>query len=469
MIQQNPPGPGQEGPATSIVMVPFHGPGAGVSELTWGQGEMWSAIVAQESSLHLGGLAEFPVAKDLGRIVAGLGWMFGRHQSLRARLCFPPDGGVLQVVADHGQAPLLVVDAPGTADPARVAADMDAEFRRTDFDYERERPVRLAVIRQHGAATHLVAVYCHLAMDLAGMGALFRNGLFMLLFTENEGEAAPREVAAPDLLDQAAWQRGPGGRRHNNAVQRYWKRQLATVPAARFDVVTDGQRPRHWQATMRSTAMSLALSSITARTSAESSTILLAAAATALVTITDHGPAVFQIAVSNRFRPGLADMVGAVAQSGVCVIDVAGAAFDEVLERTVRSAMKAYLNAYFDRAGMEAMIDELGRQRGEKIELTCFFNDRRDPDHRLPVGPPATHERLVAARTETEVSWGPHSDRPFEPLFLHFNDTTPDHVELLLQADTRCCPPDHMLAFLECFEDTLVTAALNPVRPLAGI
>ncbi len=447
----------QDPPGTTTVLVPFRGTGAGVCDLTWGQAEMWSAIVAQESSLHLGGSAPFPVPKKLDEIVAGLGWMLGRHQSLRARLRFPPEGGVLQEVADHGEAPLRVVDTPDGVDPAKVAADVDAEFRRTDFDYEREWPVRLAVIRQHGAATHLVAVYCHLALDLAGMAALFRNGLFTRLFTD--GGATPPEVAAPDLLDQVAWQRGPAGQRHNKTVLRHWKRQLATVPAARFDLAEEGRQPRHWQATMRSAAMSLALSSITARTSTDSSTILLAAAAMTLVGITGRGPAVFQIAVSNRFRPGLSDLVSAVAQSGLCVVDVAGAGFDEVLERTARSAMKAYLNGYFDRTEVDAMIEELSKERGEHIELTCFFNDRRDPANRLPVGPPATQERLAGARTATSVSWGPHSDRPFEPLFVHVNDAAPDHVEILLQADTACLPPDQMQAFLEKFEDTLVTAA----------
>ena len=468
-VDQGRPGPGQPACVTSIVQVPFHGKGAGVSELTWGQAEMWSAMVAQQSSLHLGGLAKFPVTKDLGEIVAGLGWMFSRHQSLRARLLFPPSGGVVQVVADHGQAPLHVVDAPDVADPALVTADVEAEFRRTNFDYEREWPVRLAVIRQHGAITHLVAVYSHVALDLAALSALFRGGLFALLFTQAGGAVELPEVATPDLLDQVRWQRSPAGRRHNNAVQRHWKRQLATVPAGRFDVPTDGRRPRHWQATMRSAAASLALSSITARTSTDSSTILLAAAATALVTVTGRNPAVFQVAVHNRFRPGLADVVAAVAQSGLCVIDVAGVGFDEVLKRTARSAMKAYLNAYFDRLDMEAMIDQISRERGEKIELTCFFNDRRDPNNRVPAGPPATPDRLVQARAETVVSWGPHSDKPFEPLFVHVNDTTPDHVELLLQADTCCFPPDHMRAFLQNVEDTLVTAAFDPAPHIGDV
>ena len=43
----------------------------------------------------------------------------------------------------------------------------------------------------------------------------------------------------------------------------------------------------------------------------------------------------------------------------------------------------------------------------------------------------------------------------------HVNDTVPDQVEILLQADTCCFPPDQMQAFLENVEDTLVTAALG--------
>jgi condensation domain-containing protein len=444
-------------------MVPFHGTGAGVAELSWGQAEIWSAMVAQRSSLHLGGLAAFPVHRRLDEIVAGLGWMFGRHQSLRTRLRFGPDGGVVQVVADRGQVPLRVVDACD-ADPARLAALAEAEFRRTDFDYEREWPVRLAVIRRDGVATHLVAVYCHLALDLAGMVALFRNGLFTLLFADTGAGAEVPEVTALDPLAQVAWQHGPAGRRHNKAVQRYWRRQLATVPASRFGAATDERRPRHWQVTLRSPAVRLALASIAARTSTDSSMILLAAAGTALVTVTGRDPAVFQIAVSNRFRPGLADTVSAVTQSALCVIDVADAGFDEVLQRTARNAMKAYLNAYFDRTEMDAMIDEIGRERGERIELTCFFNDRRDPDDRRPDRRPVTPEQLADARAETEISWGPHSDKPFEPLFVHVNETASDSVEILLQADTRCFPPEHMRAFLRCFEETLVTAAFDAGR-----
>ncbi|HEX5401845.1 MAG TPA: condensation domain-containing protein [Pseudonocardiaceae bacterium] len=436
-------------------MVPFRGVGAGIGELSWGQAEIWSAMVTQQSSLHIGGVAEFPVPKSLDEIVAALSWMFGEHQSLRTRLRF--DDGVRQVVAEHGEVPLRVVDVDDDADPAKIAADIDAEFREVDFDYEHEWPVRLALIRQHGVPTHLVAIYCHLAIDLAGMNALFGNGLFALLFTD--GGADLPEVDTLEPLAQVAWQRSPAGRRHDKAVQRYWRRQVAGIPASRFTVPGDEQLPRHWQVTFRSSALQLALQSIAARTSAESSTILLAAAATALVHVTGRGPAVFQIIVSNRFRPGLADTVSVVSQGGLCVIDVAVASFDDVIERTARSAMKAYLNAYFDRNAKETMLDEIGRERGERIELTCFYNDRRAQDSRIPTGPPPTPKRLAEANAETTIEWGPHADKPWEPLFVNVNDAGPDVVEILLQADTRRFSPDQMRAFLVTFEATLMAAA----------
>ena len=44
----------------------------------------------------------------------------------------------------------------------------------------------------------------------------------------------------------------------------------------------------------------------------DSSTALLAAAAMSLVRATGRDPAMFQVVVGNRFRPGLADSVSSI-------------------------------------------------------------------------------------------------------------------------------------------------------------
>ena len=436
---------------TSTVMVPFEGTGGGVAELSWGQAEIWTTMVHQQSWMPIGGPAELPLGKDLDEIVAALGWMLGRHRSLRSRLRFEPDGRVRQEVADRGEAPLLVVDVPDDGDPARVAADVNADFQRPDFDYEHDFPLRMAVVRHRGFIKHLVIEFSHVAMDRAGLVALFRTGLGELLLGTDVDPAALPVTHSLDPIDEVAWQRGPAGRRHNKAVQRYWSRQLARVPTNRFGPTEDERRPRHWLATMRSPEAYRAMWSIAARTAVDSSTVLLAAAAIATVRATGRDPAVFQLLVGNRFRPGLADSVSSIVQSCVCVIDVADLEFDEVLARAARSARNAYLNGYFDRAQMEAMIAELGAQRGERIDLTCFFNDRREAHNREPGRTAPTHE--------TTITWGPHSDTPFEPLFVHINDTADAVVELQLEVDTRYFPPGHMETFMHEFQATLLAAA----------
>ena len=444
----------------SIITVPFHGDGAGEADLTWGQREIWAAMVAQESSLAIGGAVPLPVAKDIDDVVAMVRFTMGRHQSLRTRLRYLPDGGVRQVLAEHGEFPLHLVDVPDDGDPALAAEDLLAEFRGTDFDYEHEWPIRMGVVCQRGVPTHLVAIYCHLAVDGGGLAALFIDGLDVL-FRDAELPADPPEVTALTPLAQAAWQSGPGGRRQNLATQRHWKRQLTGVPARRFPDTDDERQPRHWQVRCHSAAAYLATRSIAARTGTETSSVLMAAAAVAFATATGGNPAVLQVVVNNRFRPGLADTVSPIAQTGLCVIDVADITFDQAVDRARQSATSAYLNAYYDPDEMTALIAEVGRERGEEIDLNCFLNDRRSQESRESVGPLPTKTQIRAALNDTTLDWGPHSDTEFAPFFCHF-DNAPDAVHVLAQSDTRCLPPDGLAAFLNAFESILVRAAFDP-------
>lgn len=432
-------------------MVPFHGTGAGVAELSWGQREIWAAMKSQRDWLPVGGAAAFDVPTDLDAVVAALGRSISRHQALRTRLRYEPDGGVRQVIRARGEVPLHVVDVPG--DPAAAAAELETRLRRSDFDYEHEWPIRMAVVRHDGRNTHLVAVFCHLALDGAGLAALFRDGLINLFTGNTSADAPPGSTP----VDQVEWQDSPAGRRHNQATQRHWRRLLAQVPSRRFGDTDDERDPRHWQVRFHSPAAYLAMRSIMARTGCESSAVLLAAVAVAMVRVTGIGPAVVQVVVHNRFRPGLADTISPVAQTGLCVIDTAGS-FDDVVERARQSALSAYLHAYYDPDAMTEMIAELGRERGADIDLGCFYNDRRSPDIRDPDRPQATPRDVTAALTQTTLDWGPHSPKPWERFFVHVDDT-PGVVRILCQADTRYLPPDDIAAFLHHFEATLVAAS----------
>jgi hypothetical protein len=112
----------------------------------------------------------------------------------------------------------------------------------------------------------------------------------------------------------------------------------------------------------------------------------------ALARITGNNPVVTQTAVSNRFRPTIADMVSTVAQNGLCVIDVADRTFEEVVVKATRSALNAYKNAYWDPVDHSEMLARLGAERGEEIDIDIVFNDRRTGARRdVPDPPPTAH------------------------------------------------------------------------------
>jgi len=445
---------------SAVIHVPFHGTGAGEADLSWGQREIWAAMCAQESSLSGGSADPLPEGRTVDYAVSLLSFIMGRYPSYRTRLRFEPNGAVRQVLSDHGEIPLHIVDVPDDADPAEAAETLRSDWVRQKFDYENEWPIRMGVLRHRGALTHSVAVHCHLAMDGGGIQNVLTD-----LATYNGIDGAPADDTGPapdqqDSLDQVRWQQSRSGERHHAMVVRHWRKLLSQVPSGRFGDTDDERDPRYWRVTGRSAAAQVATHAISNRVGrGDTSPVLMAATAVALARVTGKNPTVLQVVVNNRFRPGLAATVGPVAQSGLCAIDVAGGTFDDAVERAWRSLMSAYLNAYYDPDRMAAAIDELGRERGAPIDLDCFFNDHRGPSEREYTGGPPSPAALEAAARMT-TTWGPHSALPVPRFYVHVFDA-PDAIELLVHADTRYLPPADITAFLNRFEEVLVDAAFD--------
>jgi hypothetical protein len=388
--------------------------------------------------------------------VALLGHLMSRFPSFRTRLRFAADGSVVQVLADQGEARLQIVDAPDDADPEQVAWAVRDEYVTTVFDYVNEWPIRMAVVRHRGVPTHLVAVHCHLALDAGGFRTVAAD-----LARFPDVDTADQEPAH-DPLEQVRWQQGAAGQRQHATVARHWRRLLNKVATERFGHTDDERQPRHWRVTGNLPAAHVAMRAIAHRLGQpDTSPVLMAAVAMALSQVTGVDPTVLQVIVNNRFRADLATTASPVAQSALCAINVADRTFDEVVDRAWRSLMSAYLNAYYDPAGMADAVAEVGRERGVEIDLDCFFNDRRDEARREYTGPAPTRAELLAAQGKTTFNWGPHSDAPFTRFYVHIVDA-PDTVELMTFADTRYLPPDHLSAFLARFEEILVDAAFDP-------
>ncbi|MFF5231424.1 condensation domain-containing protein [Dactylosporangium sp. NPDC000521] len=468
-------------PATVAAHIPvvFEGPGAGIGPLSWGQIESWNAVTTLGHWMPIGGALPVRPGTTVEDLAGELRHHLSRHPSLRTLLRIPAGGGTpTQEVHASGSAVLQVYETGG-ADPSAVADLVAGRFRDTPLDFTAEYPIRMAAVLHDGVPSHVVALISHFAADGAGAQAMLRDVAAR--------PAGPVDGRQP--LDQAQWQRSPAGRRQNEAAQRHFESILRTMPPARFRKPLAARRPRYWRGVLDSAALPLALRALTARTGADPSAVLLAVFALAVHATCGVDPVVVRPLVSNRFRPGLADVVCTAVQAGLCQVPVGsasgavadagslpggggagsvagggagsvagGGGFEEVLAHAKRATMSAYKHAYFDQRDLFALVDRVGAERGERLEIGCFLNDRRDPS--TGVGSPTpTAAEIAAALPRTVFDWTVRRDAPgFEPMILDVEDT-PGGLRCTAHTDTAHISPADTSALLHHLERIAVTAS----------
>lgn len=455
-----------DGTVVTRLLVPFRGAGSGTGPLTWGQLGIWRTIQRQGASAYLSGVQPVPPETTIGQAAATWRFTMSRHQALRTRLGFDAGGEPYQVVAESGELPLEIVDAPVAADPAEVARSVRARYESTDFDYPREWPVRPAMIRHRGLFTHAVAVYCHLALDAHGLAALLAD--LSTMDSSTGGPVAP--VAGIQPLELARQQREPAALRQSEVSLRHWERLMRAIPPRRFPRCTDWRSPRYWDIGYHSPAALLAVRAIAARDAVETTPVLLAAFAVALARITGYSPVVTQLAVNNRFRRGFAQTVSPVAQTGLCAIDVAGVPFTEAVARAGQAAIGAYKYAYYHPDRRLELFVDVSRDRGEEIDVSCYVNDRR-PQGRAAAGratTPPTAAQLRAAVPAGRLSFGARTDQPGQKLYLDIDETA-EALDFEATVDTHAMAPPDVTALLRGIEAVLVAAALDPAGSPATV
>lgn len=459
-------------PAAERVPVAFAGEGAGTGELSWGMWEIWHAMSGQVNSLPIGGRVPLEPGTTVGDVAEELCYLMTRFPSMRTRLRFDAEGWPTQELFADGSTVLEVydaedadgsgddgsgVDGSGAADPDDVALAIEIAYRRTGFDYVDEWPVRMAVVRRDGRPTHLVTIMDHLVTDAIGAMTMLRQ--------VKQRDTAP--VTGMQQLEQACWQNSPEGVRQNERTLRHWEGILRTIPARRLPPSNDPREPRHWSSDFCSPALRVALPVIAARTGSDTPTILLTLFAVALHRITGTSPVVVRPVVNNRFRKGLADVVCMVAQAGICTLDIAGLGFDDAVERARRGTLSAYKHAYFHPQRMRELVDRVSRERGEEVDIACFFNDR-STEHRRMANEPApaaamTREELEQALREAKGTgvfrWTARRDTPVERLYLSVDDA-PGNLQIEIHMDTHFLSPADAEALAWGIEAIAVEAAL---------
>lgn len=442
------------------IAVSFSGLTSGSGPLTWGQQQLWRAMVEMDSSLGIGGVVPMPPGHTPQDKAEELRFFVHRYDALRTRLAFGPDGEVTQVVAGSGETWVSIHDADG--DPQRAAEALFAQWRATKYDYENEFPMRLAVVRKDGVGTHVVVMLCHIAADAIGVGTMLRE--------LRERDPVTRQPKAPHTgmrpLDLVQWQQGPAAKRHTDSAMRFWESHLSTIPAQRFRPVAGGEGARYRQICWKSRAMLLALQAISARDRVDTGPPLLAATAVGLARLTGANPYVAQTIVNNRFRPGLSDMVSPLNQNGLVVIDVAGISLAEAIDRARRASINAAKFAYYEPRAREELIDRITAERGERVDLASFLNDRRTMAAGAPPDRPAGLEEIVAAQADTALLWEAELPMFNEKLMLNF-DEVGGALQITAEADTHYVSFDDLKELMSKMETVAIEAATDPAAPTA--
>lgn len=381
-----------------------------------------------------------------------LRFIMTRYPSMRTRLRFDADGTTRQVVESEGEISFEVVDVHGEEDPAEVAAGIRERYKETLFDYEKEWPLRFALVCKDGVPSHVVRAFCHLASDAMGFARVVSEVL----------DPRRAELPAPDAtdaLDQAAWQRSAAGLRQSDNALRYWEELLRVVPARRFSSpVDEGSARGRWQIEFESPAMWLAMRAVADRLGASSAAVLLGAYVLALSRLADADPVVTRVLVSNRFRSNLSTTVSPITQAGLLAVGAKGASLDEVVARCQRATIAMYKHAYYDPQRLRELVARVSEERGEQIDLACLFNDRRRDENRPETGPVPTVAQIRAALPETKLRWAFPTPGLREKLLVSINNAA-GTISISAMVDTEHVSPDNIEGLLHGMEQSVVVAA----------
>ena len=450
------------------IIVPFTGAAAGTGPLTWGQKAIWQDMQDSGNQFSMGGRLSLPEGSTVEDAAMRLSGLMGRHAALRMRLRSDGAGRLHQEVAGSGQIGLDILTLPDDADlaeAARYAAELMDTLPVDRFDFDRDWPLRPAVLRRRGACLHMVWVLSHLVAD----GGAHLLLLYDLLADET-GERTVSEQLRPQLLDVAESERTPQLRQLSSRSMRYWESHLRDIPAQTFGEPTcpRGQPgPRYRQARFSSPATYLAMLAIARRTGTDASRVTLALIATAIGRATGVNPLTLKVMVNNRFRPGFADVIAPIAQNAVVTIDLTDTSVDEVVARARGASLTAGMRAYYDPDELREVIARLDAERGYPATVTCRVNDQRAmimrADAEAYLGE-VTGEQISQRLAETALTWlGPRENMHEQANILVEN--LPDVVSLHIMWDRWSLTDEQVEALLRGVEEVAVEAAFDPAAP----
>jgi hypothetical protein len=442
------------------VLVEFTGERAGEGPLTLGQLAHYYWLSRLPDHAHAMLRVELPVSAvvSVGDVAGAAAALIARHESLRTT--YVPGEQLRQRVAASGVHMLEVCSLGegqwGPQDRPAVAEAL-VQWLRESPDPGR-RPVRMAAAISPDAGGQVIAcaaAFTHLAVDNGAIGILQRD------FADLLGDPARGPAGPPGRqpLDQAALEATPAERRKADAALDWVREQSWRMPRCLYAL--PGARPsgESLAVELSSVAAAMAVRQVAARTRASRSSIVLAAICAVVARRVGYRELVFPVLSSNRFERHLMNYVGALAQSTVVTVDVAGRSFDELVRHTWTTVMEANRHARYDMG-----IDRPGEhERGLRFNYDPFFNSLvAESWSGLTAGVGFQPEQIDVALARTELRWHPlPASEP--PIQFRLNQVDGCLQLGLWGGDAGLAPRAELESVLLAVERLLVTAPYGDV------
>lgn len=429
----------------------------GSAQLTWGQRHMWQAAQWFGEDFYLLNLklsTTLMPARPLDKVLDAIATLAAEQDVLRTVV---EDGPVVtqRVLAGSRQPVLLVETTVGELPDASISALLDEEAL-TPFDLGSGPPARFVVVSSADGVAAVGVVASHVLFDGTAVQLLLTRLLEIL-----EGEPALPETWGP--LQQAAYEVSPAGQRARARALSHWRKVLTSAPSSTFSGEPHASSGfTTWR--MDSIALRYVIPLLAHRTKTTESTVILAAAALMLATVSSRDVVAMKIISSNRFTTRMQGLIASTSQDGLMLLDFRDSTVERSIEKSYRLATEAYHNAFVDPEALADVFRDVSAARNDAVEVAAFYNDARfgmswaDDAPDVSNNEDLTCEALRAQTVVQVLETVPKHDMQFFVMALH----NPTACRLTLLTHTGHVPDGALV--LRLLEETLCQALIRQVR-----
>ena len=308
---------------------------------SYAQERVWfaSQLAPDASVYHVVDQIDLPYPVSGQDVIAALAVIAERHETLRTSLSVH-DGELMQAVHPHLVPDVAYLDLSHLATrerQERIGEKFDS-LAGTAIPLDRV-PLWRATLVKPGPVGWVLLVVAHHAVFDAASALNLRAEFTELCAAAAEGRPARLPELAVQYADHAVWQRGQLTRDRMAELLRFWRRELAGLPAV-HGLPTDLPRPAERSFAGAETIFALpegadaAAAGLARQAAATPFMVMFAAYAALLHRLSGAEDIVIGLPVAGRDRPELQPLIGMFVNMVVVRVNAGGdPVFTELLER----------------------------------------------------------------------------------------------------------------------------------------